>query len=256
MEYQTILLSCQDKIGILTLNTPENMNAISQKLVEELKSAIQEIKANENCRVVIITGAGKSFIGGADIKFMQGLNPLQGAQFCYALSKTTLEMDRMNQVFIAAVNGYALGAGFEVALGCDLRIFSTDAKVGLPETGQGVIPGAGGVQRLQRLIGVGKANEFVFTGDIIGSEEALSLGIANKLTSPEKLMDTALEMASKILSKSSTATSLAKQAMQMGRDMDLEKAIEYDKNLFGLCFASAEQKEGMTAFIEKRKPIY
>lgn len=256
MNYETLLLDKQGEVAIIKMNTPGNLNAISKKSSEDLYAVLQAIKEDHGCRVVILTGEGKGFIGGADIKYMYGLNALEGAQFCYTVSKCTLEMEKMGKVFIAAVNGFALGAGFEVALGCDIRIFSKHAKVGFPETGLGVMPGAGGVQRLQRLIGIGKTNEMVFTGDIIHAEEALALGIANQISEPEALMDNVMKMADKILSKSPIGTRLAKEAIQKGRDVDLEKALEYDKNLFGLCFSAEDKEEGMAAFIEKRKPVF
>ena len=256
MNFETLMLEKKESICTITLNMPENLNAITTKLSQELYEALQKIKADTDCLVVILTGTGKGFIGGADIKHMVNLDALGGSQFGYMVSRSILEMEKMDKVFIAAVNGYALGAGFEVALGCDIRIFSTGAKVGLPETGLGVMPGAGGTQRLQRLVGIGKANEMIFTGDILSAKEAFSLGIANKLVEPEALMDAAFEMAGKISSKSPTGIRLAKEAIQKGKDMDLEKAVEYEKNLFGLCFSTAEKTEGMTAFIEKRKPVF
>jgi len=256
MTYKTLLLEKQDGITIIKMNTPHNLNAISQQSVEDLFAVLQVIKNDDNCRVVILTGEGKGFIGGADIKHMTGLDAIEGGQFCFAVSKCTLEMEKMGKVFIAAVNGFALGAGLEVALGCDIRIFSKHAKIGFPETGLGVIPGAGGAQRLQRLVGIGKASEIIFTGDIISADDALRFGITNQVTEPESLMDTAMSMAEKILTKSPVGTRLAKEALQKGRDTDLEKALEYDKNLFGLCFSTEDKKEGMAAFIEKRKPVF
>jgi len=253
MTYKTLLVEKQGGITVIKMNTPERLNAISEQAAADLPAVLQEIKNDNSCRVVIMTGEGKAFIGGADIKHMIGLDAIEGAKFCFAVSKCTLEMDKMGKVFIAAVNGYALGAGFEVALGCDIRIFSKKAKVGFPETGLGVFPGAGGAQRLQRLVGIGKANEIIFTGDMIDADESLRLGIANKVTEPDELMAGAMEMAEKILTKSPVGTRMAKEALQKGRDTDLEKALEYDKNLFGLCFSTEDKKEGMAAFVEKRK---
>jgi len=255
-EYKKLLLEKKGNICVLKFNSPKNLNALSTESARELSAALNEIEEDATVKIIIMTGEGKAFIGGADIKEMCNLNAVEGAAFAFMVSKVITKMEKMSKVFIAAINGYALGAGMELTLGCDIRIFSSNAKTGLPETGLGVIPGSGGTQRLQRLTGVGKANELIFTGDIIDADEALRIGIANKVVAPEELMDAAFEIAEKISRKSPVAVGIAKEAIQIGRELDLDRAIEVEKNLFGLCFSTADQKEGMAAFIEKRDPIF
>lgn len=240
----------------LTLNSPENLNALSGDMVDELDQAMDIIQMDDEIQVVIVTGAGKAFVAGADIAYMKEMTPAEAAAFARKTNLVYEKMEKMNRVFIAAVNGYALGGGCELALACDLRLASSKAVFALPETGLGIIPGGGGTQRLQRLIGPGKAKEIIFTGKTLRGEEAEKIGLTNGTYAPDELINKALEMAAAILRNSNSAVRYAKECLNRGADMDLDKAIDFEKNLFALCFATEDQKEGMTAFLEKRPPSY
>ncbi len=255
MPYENLLLSVEDGIGVLQFNRPEVRNALNKATVDEVYQALDEFRANDAVGVVILTGAGdKAFVGGADIKDLLARRMMEGLQAINARLFTTIE--QFEKPTIAAVNGFALGGGCEIAMACDLRVASEGAKFGLPETGLGIIPGAGGTQRLPRLVGLGKAKELVLTGDIIPAAEALRIGLVNQVVPPDQVMKAAKEMARKILTRGPLAVRLAKQALNLSARAPLDVGLQFEVMAQSVLFESADKKEGMSAFLEKRKPQF
>lgn len=252
MEYKKLLVEDIDKIRIIKINKPEVLNALDSELLHELDSAFLETTNNINIDVIILTGEGRAFVAGADISEMLNLNAMEGKAFGEYGSDVFRRIENLNKVVIAAVNGFALGGGCELAMACDLRIASIKAKFGQPEVSLGVTPGFSGTQRLPRLVGLTKAKELIYTADVIDAEEALRIGLVNKVVDVEDLMTTALEMAKKISQKSQIAVRNAKESINRGVEVDIETGITIEANLFGLCFSTYDQKEGMQAFLEKR----
>lgn len=251
-----LLLQKSGSVATITFNDPATLNALTVDLLRSYKTLLEDLAGDSETRVVILTGAGKAFVAGADIAYMRGLTPPQAL----AYAKDTVEcyrlMEDMDQVFIAAVNGYALGGGCELAMSCDLRIASTKARFGLPEVGLGIFPAGGGTQRLPRLVGDAVARELIFTAQAVDAQRARDLGMVSAVAEPEDLMDTARTLADKVLRNSMSAVALAKKSMNRGRQMGLDAAIAQDQSLFGVCFGSPDQLEGMGAFLEKRKPVF
>ncbi|MBW9172666.1 enoyl-CoA hydratase/isomerase family protein [Clostridium estertheticum] len=243
-------------IAKIIINRPKALNALNSETIKELGTVINEISEREDIKVVIITGAGeKSFVAGADITEMKDLTAIQAKELSRKAQKVFSEIENMPQVVIAAVNGYALGGGCELSMCCDIRLVSSKARFGQPEVGLGIIPGFAGTQRLPRLIGKGIAKELIFTTDMIDADEAYRIGLANKVYNPEELLEKTYEMAEKIMSKAMYAVGLAKASINNGLNMDTESAYSYENSLWTICFATEDQKEGMQAFIEKRKAI-
>ncbi|MBP2636691.1 MAG: Crotonyl-CoA hydratase [Firmicutes bacterium] len=256
-EYSNLLYSNYQGIARITLNRPKALNALNSELLSELNSLIDVIAADESVKVVILTGSGeKAFVAGADISEMQSKSAIEGRSFAKFGQQVFNKLENLPQPVIAAINGFALGGGCELAMACDIRIASVKAKFGQPEVGLGIIPGFGGTQRLPRLIGKGRAKELLFTADIINAQEAYRLGLVNNVTAPEELLSVAQAMAENIMAKAEYAVKLCKAAVNEGLDMDLDSGIAYEAEAFGICFATADQKEGMTAFVEKRKPAF
>ncbi|MBP2645499.1 MAG: 3-hydroxybutyryl-CoA dehydratase [Firmicutes bacterium] len=256
-EYVNLLFSNENGIGTITINRPKVLNALNLDTLKELDSLLDKIAKDSSVKVVIITGSGeKAFVAGADIASMQPYTALEGRSFAKAGQAVFNKLENLPQPVIAAINGFALGGGCELVMACDIRIAAENAKFGQPEVSLGITPGFGGTQRLPRLIGKGRAKELLFTGDTIDAQEAYRLGLANKVISREELMETAKALAEKIMSRSPKAVELCKAAVNEGMDTDLETAVAYEAEVFGLCFATADQKEGMTAFIEKRKAAF
>jgi enoyl-CoA hydratase len=256
MDYANILLEKQKHICILTINRPRVLNALNSNVLEELNDAVNKIINDKDINITILTGQGKSFVAGADIGEMKDMNPEEAARFSELGAEVFRKLEIMEKPVIAAVNGFALGGGCELAMACDIRIASEKAKFGQPETGLGIIPGFSGTQRLSRLVGMGKSKELIFTGRIIDAVEAERIGLVNKVVAAEELMDKTLELANEILLKGQLAVRYAKTAINRGIETDIETGILIEKNLFSLCFATEDQKEGMTAFVEKRKANY
>lgn len=253
MAYENVLLEKEERIAILSINRPKAMNALNNETLLEIKRAIEEIKADPSVDVVIITGAGKAFVAGADISFMQNLTAIEGRAFG-ALGQEVFRMiEAIEKPVIAAVNGFALGGGCELAMCCDFRIASTSAKFGQPEVGLGITPGFGGTQRLPRLVGPGMAKQLLYTADIIDAVEALRIGLVNSVVEPEELMEYVKKIAKRIASKAPVAVRLCKVAAGEGMQVDIDRSMTIEADVFGLCFATTDQKEGMTAFVEKRK---
>lgn len=257
MEYKNILLTFEGEIGILTINRPKSLNALNIETLKEIQMGIQEVKDHSNVKVLILTGAGeKAFVAGADIMEMKEMNSLQASQFSN-LGHLTLNMIQdLDRPVIAAVNGFALGGGMEVALACDFIYASENAKFGLPEVTLGVFPGFGGTQKLPRLIGKGKAKELILTGKMVSAQEAYQMGIVNRVVPQDSLMEEAKKVAGQIAGNGTVGVRLAKMVTDAGYNMDLEKACSLESYAFGISFATEDQKEGMTAFVEKRKPNF
>ncbi len=253
MNFENLLVEIADGTAVVTINRPKALNALNEQTLRELECAFVGFADNDAVQAIILIGSGeKAFVAGADISAMQPLNALQARAFAKLGHEVMRRIEACPKPVIAAVNGFALGGGCELALGCDIRLASSNARFGQPEVNLGVIPGFGGTQRLARLVGKGLAMELVLTGDMIDATEALRIGLANKVVAQAELLDTAKAMAAKIIGKGPLAVKLAKEAIRNGLEMDLDKANQYEAELFGLCFASADQKEGMQAFLEKR----
>lgn len=243
-----------NEIATITIQRPKSLNALNSETLKELAQLLSEIESSKDIKVVIITGSGeKAFVAGADISEMVNLSASEARNFGKIGGNAFNLLENIPQVTIAAVNGFALGGGCELAMACDIRIASTNALFGQPEVGLGIIPGFGGTQRLARLVGKGRAKELIFTGKNIKAEEAYRIGLVNKITEPEELMKVCLKMAEQICSNGSYAISLAKSAINLGLDMEIKSGVELEANFFGLTFASSDKQEGMTAFLEKRK---
>jgi enoyl-CoA hydratase len=251
---ENLLMEVENEIAVVTINRPKALNALNPETMKELNALFTEIGGRKDIKVVILTGSGeKSFVAGADISKMIDMTAKQGREWGLLALDTFSKIENVPQVTIAAVNGFALGGGCEIAMACDFRVASENAKFGQPETGLGVIPGFGGTQRLPRLIGKGRAKELIFTNDMIDAQEAYRVGLANKVVPLADLIQYCKDMAAKIKSKGMYANSLAKACINQGLDTDLLNGLKIEADLFGLSFASPDQKEGMGAFLEKRK---
>jgi len=251
----TVMVAKEDKMAVITINRPEALNALSSEVLTELNAAIEDVKADEQVGVVIITGAGKAFVAGADIAQMKSFTVDEAYNFAKLGQEVFEKIETMPKIVIAAVNGFALGGGCELAMACDIRLASEKAKFGQPEVNLGITPGFGGTQRLTRLVGKGKATELITTADNISAADAERLGLVNTVVSGDVLV-AAKEMAQKILAKGAYAVSYAKVAIHNGIQTDIKTAIAYEASVFAMCFGTEEQKEGMTAFLEKRKPSF
>ena len=249
-----VLCKVEGGLAEVTINRPQAMNALNSETLQELGKIIEDLAGKKEIGVVIITGAGeKAFVAGADITQMKDMSALDARDFGRLGQKVFSAIETMPQVVIAAVNGFALGGGCELSMACDIRLASKKAKFGQPEVTLGITPGFAGTQRLPRLVGRAVAKELIYTGDAIDAEEAYRIGLVNKVYEPDQLLDKARELANKILSRGIWAVKLSKSAVNNGMNMDTESAYNYEAEVFGLCFATADQKEGMTAFVEKRK---
>lgn len=253
MMFKNLLYTCKDGIATLTINRPEALNALNAATINELISAFTQIRDDAAVKLVILTGAGeKAFVAGADISEMQPLDAVTGRQFARLGHQLGALIEDLSKPVIAAINGFALGGGCELALCCDIRLASDNARFGQPEVNLGVIPGFGGTQRLARLIGKGRASELIMTGDMIDAAEAYRVGLVNKVCPSSELLAAAQKMALKIVSKGPVAVGFAKAALRDGLETDLARACTHEADLFGLCFATSDQKEGMQAFLDKR----
>jgi len=253
MAYENVQLEIVNKIATITINRPKALNALNQQTLLELEKVFIDLADDTGVDVIILTGSGeKAFVAGADIAAMMSLSPLEARKFAKLGHRLMRHIEACPKPVIAAVNGFALGGGCELALGCDIRIVAENGVFGQPEVNLGIIPGFGGTQRLARLIGKGRAMELILTGTMIDATEAYRIGLANKVVPLDQLLDTATKMASTIRSKGTYAVNLAKEAVRNGLELDLDRANQYEAELFSLCFATVDQKEGMQAFLEKR----
>ena len=249
-----LLMDVVDEIAIVTINRPKALNALNSETLAELNQTFSDISKRKDVKVVILTGSGeKAFVAGADISEMVNASASEGRAMGLLAKEAFSKLEEMPQVSIAAVNGFALGGGCELSMACDIRIAAENAKFGQPEVGLGIIPGFGGTQRLPRLIGKGRAKELIFTCDIIDANEAYRIGLANKVVPQAELLNYCKDMAKKIMSKGSYAISVAKQVIERGYDADLSTALVLEADCLGLTFSTDDKKEGMSAFLEKRK---
>ena len=257
MSYVTILIEKKlaDRVAIITLNRPDVRNAINPTMIEELTQVMTELEDDDEVRAIILTGGKKVFGAGGDIAAMVDSTAIEmfGRSAFWDL---TFKMEKSKKPMIAAIAGFCLGGGCELSMGCDVRIAAESAQFGQPEINIGIIPGTGGTVRLTRLVGLGKAKELVFTGKIISAQEALAINLVNEVVPDDKLMEGAIAMAKMMTRHSPVALGLAKYALQNAADVDLHTGKAIERTCFSLCFASQDQKEGMRAFLEKRKPSY
>jgi len=257
MGFNTMIFEKEDHIAIITLNRPRSMNAINSEFVDELDRILDEIATDDEIGAVIITGSEKVFAAGADIKEVVGIGtPVEAHSFVSRIQSVFNKIEKLEKPVIAAVSGIAFGGGCELALVCDIRIAAENALFAQPEIKIGIIPGAGGTQRLTRLIGVGRAKEMLYTGDPIGAEEAYRIGLVNKVVPVQSLLDEAKKMAVKFLKQPGFALRVTKMVVNEGVNMDLQSALAYEARCFELLFSTEDQKEGMKAFVEKRKPVF
>ena len=248
-----VLTELSAKILTITINRPEKLNALNAEVVEALRVAFEDAKSNVLVGAVLLTGAGeKAFVAGADIASFTELDAVMARDYALRGQAVLSLIENLGKPVIAAINGFALGGGCELAMACTLRIASKTAKLGQPEVNLGLIPGYGGTQRLSRLVGKGRAMELILTGDTIGAEEAWRIGLVNRVAEPAELMNAAREVAAKILGKAPLAIRYALEAVNRGLDMPFEAAGVFEAGLFGLCVATADMKEGVAAFLAKR----
>jgi enoyl-CoA hydratase len=251
-----ILVEKKGNIGKIKINRPNNLNALNKETIIELTKAIEELEKDKEIKVVILTGEGKAFIAGADIKQMKDMTPSEAKDFAKTGHNLMMKIENSHLPFIAAVNGFALGGGCEVIMACDICIAASSAKIGQPEINLGIHPGFGGTQRLPRIVGKMKAKELLLTGDLIDSNEAHRIGLINMVIPDDKLMEESEKIANKIANKSTVQTGFIKTLVNKGMDLDLKKACELEISYFSSSFSTEDQKEGMTAFLEKRKPNF
>lgn len=257
MEYQNLILERQDQIAILTINRPKALNALNSATLEELSCAFTELAKDSAIRVVILTGSGeKAFVAGADISQMSDMTPMQARSFSQLGHSLMNLIENLPQPVIAAVNGFALGGGTELAMACDIRLASENAKFGQPEVTLGLLAGFGGTQRLPRLVGSGRASEILFTADTLDAQEAYRIGLVNRVYPLAELMTQAQALAHKIASRAPVAVQLTKSAINKGQNVDLLSGQTYEAEVFGQVFSTQDQKEGCSAFLEKRKVMF
>lgn len=256
-ELNNVRFQKEDAIAVIMIDRPKALNALNYETLQELLYCFGLLEKAKEIRAVILTGGGeKAFVAGADIAYMQELDALAAAEFAGLGHKVMTAIENLPQPVIAAVNGFALGGGCELALACDFRIAAENAKFGQPEVNLGVIPGFGGTQRLPRLIGKGLASELLYTGNIIDAAEAMRIGLVNRVVASDQLLETCRKAANKIAAKGPIAIRLCKKTVNTGVEMDLDRANSYEAIQFGQCFASEDQKEGMRAFLEKRAAVF
>lgn len=253
MDYKNLLLEKDGHIAVITLNRPEVRNALDPQTWAEIRGAVRDCRFDKEVRVVIITGAGgKAFASGADIRSLRERETLEVLKS--EAQDSLNDIENLDKPVIAAIDGFALGGGCELAMSCDIRIATSRSKLGQPEVNLGIIPGAGGTQRLQRIVGIGKAKELIFTGDIISAQEAKEIGLVNKVVGePEDLLSAAKEMAQKIIAKGPVAVSLSKAAINLGANTDIYSGLLFEKFAQTIAFSTEDRLEGTTAFLEKRK---
>lgn len=256
MNYQTLQID-KNEITVVTINRPDKLNALNSQVMDDLKDAFTNLKEDESVKVIILTGAGeKAFVAGADIAELNKLDMVLGKAFAEKGQAVFSLIENLAKPVIAAVNGFALGGGSELALACHIRLASENAKFGQPEVNLGIIPGYGGTQRLTRLVNSGRAMEYILTGDMINAEEAYRLGLVNHVYPQSELLEKAKEMGKKISSKGQQAIRLAVKAVKAVDEFSLKEGMDYEASLFGISCGTEDSKEGTSAFLEKRKPEF
>ncbi len=257
MEFKNLVVEVENNIAVVTVNRPEKLNALNNETIEELDEVFSQLNENEDVYVIILTGSGdKAFVAGADISELNNLDEQKAKIFSEKGQKVFSRIEKMEKPVIAAVNGYALGGGCEIALACNIRLASDNAVFGQPEVNLGIIPGYGGTQRLTRLINSGRAAQYILTGDMINAEEALRIGLVNKVYPQAELMIKAKEMGKKICSKGQFAVRMAMKAINIVGEVSGTEGQNYEASVFALCCGTDDFKEGTSAFLEKRKPKF
>ena len=255
--YENLKLEIEGAVATLTIDRPKALNALNSRTLAELEQALEEVSTNKALRALIVTGGGeKAFVAGADIAEMAELTSEQARHFAALGHRIMLTLESLSVPTIAAVNGFALGGGCELALACDLIYASEKAKMGLPEVGLAVIPGFGGTQRLTRLVGKARAKELIFTGDPVDAQKAKEMGLVLDVLPADKLMEHCRAITQKIATRGPVAVAQAKRVIEFGADADLRAAAEMERQAFAVLFNTQDQREGMKAFLEKRKPEY
>ena len=257
MAFETLLVTREGGIVTVTVNRPKQLNAINLTMMRELDEVAAGLEDDADARVVIFTGAGdRAFVAGADVSGFQGLTPITALTFGQKIQRLYSRIEALSQVTIAAVNGFALGGGCELTLCCDLVLAAETARFGQPEINLGIIPASGGTQRLPRLVGLHRAKEIDFLGEMIDAQEAYRIGLANRVVPADRLMAEAHALAEKILARPAIALRMIKEAMNEGYDLDLPKALAIEAKAWAVAFASEDRAEGVAAFLEKRKPAF
>jgi enoyl-CoA hydratase len=257
MAYDNLLFEVSDKIARITFNRPNVLNALNRKTLDELGDCLKKVRADDDIRVLILTGAGeKAFVAGADINELSQQTPVHGREFTLYGQEIFHRLETLGKPVIAAINGFALGGGCELALACTLRVAGRNAKLGQPEVKLGITPGYGGTQRLPRLCGKGVAHELILTGEMISADEALRVGLVNRVVEPGELLATAEAIAKKIVANAPLAVKYALEAVERGMEMPQEEGLYLEATLFGLCCATQDMREGTRAFLEKRSPKF
>ncbi len=254
MEFKNLIFEKVDNVAVVKINRIEKMNALNSETIDELGIIFTELNKDENVDAIVLTGNGeKAFVAGADIKELNKMDVISGQSMSEKGQKVFSLIENLSKPVIAAVNGYALGGGCELAMSCHFRYASENAVFGQPEVNLGIIPGYGGTQRMSRLINPGRAMEFILTGDMIKSDEALLIGLVNKVFAKEELLEQAIKTAKKIASKGQIAVALSIKAVNATKEISQEDGLKYEASLFGLCCGTQDFMEGTTAFIEKRE---
>jgi len=256
MAYKNIIVEKKGNVGVIKINRPKVLNALDKETVRELLNAVSELEDDKKIKAAILTGEGKAFIAGADIKQMKDMTPLEAKEFAELGHSLPVKIEESRLPFIAAVNGYALGGGCEVMMACDICIASKNAKIGQPEINLGINPGFGGTQRLPRIVGLMKAKELLLTGRNMDAQEAFDIGLVNKIVDDDKLIEEVESLAKNISSKSAVQISFIKALVNKGSHIDLNSACSLEILYFSTSFSTHDQKEGMGAFLEKRKPDF
>ena len=248
-----VTLETKGSIGVLTMNRPEALNALNEQVLRDLDAALDQAAAQEDLLVLILTGAGRSFVAGADIAQMKDLSPMEAKKFGLYGNGVFLKLENFPKPVIAAVNGFALGGGCELAMSCDIRVASEKAKFGQPEVGLGITPGFGGTQRLARIVGASNAMELILTAKTISAAQAQEMGLVSHVYPPEELMDKAMELAQAIAANAQVAVRESKAAIRRGLQTDMTTGTAFEAEAFALCFSTEDQKDAMTAFVNKEK---
>ena len=248
-----VTLEQKGPVGVMTMNRPEALNALNDQVLRDLDAVLDQVEENEEILVAVITGAGRSFVAGADIGQMSTLTAAEGKKFGALGNRVFLKLENLSKPTIAAVNGFALGGGCELSMACDIRVASEKAKFGQPEVGLGITPGFGGTQRLPRIVGTANAMELILTAQTINAARALEIGLVSHVYAPEELMDKAMELANAIAANAQVAVRQSKAAIRRGLQTDMTTGAAYESEAFGLCFATEDQKDAMKAFLNKEK---
>jgi enoyl-CoA hydratase len=256
MSYKTILFEHEAGVAVITFNRPDKLNALSHEMLAEFKSALEQVRQNQNIRVLLLTGSGRAFIAGADVKVFLEFDPLAARRFAASAHETGFALEALEIPVIACVNGFALGGGLEMAMACDFIYAADTAKLGQPEINLGIIPGFGGTQRLSRLVGKGVAKEMVLTGRMMDASEGKTLGLVAQVFPADTFMAECRKVAQALAAKGRVSLRAAKQAIDRGFDLDLRNACLLEVDAFALCFASPDAFEGARAFLEKRPPRF